>query len=286
MNANTAGEALTVEQFDRSRRLASKLAGIELFQRHREFIGLRLRRLGFDEVARVDALLDAVEDDDAQAKQQFISLVATRFPGFFRHPWHFDIAAEHALWAAHRRGAARLWSAAAATGEEPYSLAMALIEVFGNQTPPATILATDISEAALAVANAGEYSDEALGAVEPGRRNRFFTESTVTGRWKVASSARQLVEFGSLNLADAVWPVAGLFDVIFCRNVVMYLARSCRDSALERLASLLSPDGVVILDPTEHIGSAGHLFTCGTGGVYSLRRNSAPTAGVAGGRRL
>ena len=172
---------LTNEQFDRTRKLALRLAGIELCDRHRELLSRRSRRLGIRDAAGIEALLGAAEKGDTQANRQLIGLVTTNFTGFFRHPRHFDAAAEHALRAVQRRGRARLWSAAAATGEEPYSIAMALIEVFRREDPPATILATDIDADALAVAKRGEYGDRALKALEPERRKRFFGEA-VAGR--------------------------------------------------------------------------------------------------------
>ena len=153
---------LTDAQFDRSRRLALRLAGIELCDRHRELLERRSRRLGVRDSAGLDSLLGAVEEGETTARQRFVCLLTTKFTGFFRHPRHFEIAAEHALRAADRRGRARLWSAAAATGEEPYSLAMALIEVFRRDDPPANILATDIDVEALAVAQQGEYGEPAL----------------------------------------------------------------------------------------------------------------------------
>ena len=137
---------LTIELFDRTRELALRLAGIELFERHRDVLDRRSRRLGIHDGPAFDALLQATEAGGAAATRQFVGLLTTNFSGFFRHPRHFELAAEHALWAVHRRGAARLWSAAAATGEEPCSLAMALIEVFQRNDPPVTILATDIDE--------------------------------------------------------------------------------------------------------------------------------------------
>src|SRR5262245_2941684 len=109
--------ALTDEQFERARRLALGLAGIELLDRHRALLQRRCVRLAAPPA--FDAWLDAAEDGDADAGQRLIELFTTTFTGFFRHPWHFHLAAEHALWTVHRRGPARLWSAAAATGEEP-----------------------------------------------------------------------------------------------------------------------------------------------------------------------
>jgi len=226
--------------------------------------------------ASLDALLSAAEDGDPAAGRQVVSLVTTKFTGFFRHPWHFEVAAGHALGAARRRGRARLWSAAAATGEEPYSLAMALIEVFGHDEPPATILATDINEEALAVARQGKYGESALGELPEGQRSRFFSESTGTTRWHLAPAVRCLVEFRALNLVDAVWPIEESFDVIFCRNVLMYLEACHRYAVLERMASLLAPDGLLMIDPAEHLGKAGHLFTPGADAVYQRRGASYP----------
>ncbi len=216
-------------------------------------------------------LLDDAESGDAAARRRLIGLVTTHFTGFFRHPWHFHLAAEHALWAAHRRGRARLWSAGAATGEEPYSLAMALFEVFRRDDPPATILATDIDADALEAARRGEYGEPSLGALEPERRARFFLESAEPGRWRIAEAPRRLVEFRESNLAETVAPTGGLLDVVLCRNVLMYLEDSRRQAVLERLASLLEPGGLLILDPTEHLGVAARRFGPGERGVYVLR---------------
>jgi chemotaxis protein methyltransferase CheR len=272
---------LTDAQFDRSRRLALRLAGIELCDRHRELLERRGRRLGVRDSARLDSLLGAAEEGEPAARQQLLSLLTTKFTGFFRHPRHFEIAAEHALLAADRRGRARLWSAAAATGEEPYSLAMALIEEFRRDDPPANILATDVDVEALGVAQQGEYGELALGALDEGRRERFLRMTSVAGRWSMAPAVRRLVEFRELNLASVAWAVEGPLDVILCRNVLMYLETCRRYAVVEQIATLLAPDGLLILDPTEHLGKAGHWFTPGPNGVYSGRHSTFPQNGVA-----
>lgn len=258
---------LTDEQLDRARCLAVRLAGIELGDRHRELLQRRGARHGVPDGAAMDALLGAAESGDDEARRRFIGLITTAFTGFFRHPRHFELAAEHALGAAHRRGVARLWSAAAATGEEPYSLAMSLIEIFGRDDPPVTILATDINEAALSAARRGEYA----GPVPAAQRTRFFSPATDGRRWRISQAVRDLVEFRPLNLTDAAWPVAGPFDVVFCRNVLMYLEAGRRGPVLERITSVLAPDGMLLLDPAEHLGNAAPRFTGGAEGVYRLR---------------
>ena len=263
------GAMLNHEQFERVQRLALELAGIELLERHRDVIDRRSRRVGMDASGEFTRLLDAVERGDSCAIRRLTGLLTTNFTSFFRHPHHLDLAAEHALWIVHRCGAARLWSAAAATGEEPYSLAMSLTEVFGRDDPAVTILATDIDEDALAVARCGEYGEPALSALPAGRQACYFTRVADTGRWRIAQAVRDLVEFRALNLTDVSWPFSGPFDVVFCRNVLLYLEAGHRYSVLERIASLLAPDGLLMLDPTEHLGTAGHLFVTRSNGVYS-----------------
>ncbi|HZO27991.1 MAG TPA: protein-glutamate O-methyltransferase CheR [Chloroflexota bacterium] len=269
------------EQFERIQRLALQLAGIELFERHREVVDRKCRRLGIQEASGLDALLDAADEGDANARRRLIGLLTTNFTGFFRHPHQLDLAAEHALWAVHRRGTARLWSAAAATGEEPYSLAMATIDVFRRDDPAVTILATDIDDDALAVARRGEYGEPALSTLAAEHRTRFFNRAAESGRWRIAQAARDLVEFRALNLTGVEWHLAGPFDVVFCRNVLLYLEAGHRYSVLERIASLLAPDGILLLDPAEHLGRAGHLFVTRTNGLYSRR----PPSHTRGGPR-
>ena len=277
---------LTIEQFNRTRRLALRLAGIELHERHRELLSRRCRRTRIESAALFDAMLDAAEERDPGAGRRLVNLVTTNFTGFFRHPWHFDIAAEHALWAVHRRRKVRMWCAAAATGEEPYSLAMALMEVFRRDDPPATIEATDIDDEALGCARRGEYGEHALRTLDGERRARFFAESDARGRWGVGAPVRRLVEFRTLNLVDAIWPVKGQFDVIFCRNVLMYLEAGFRRAVFERLASLLAADGLLILDPAENPDAATRWFRQRAEGLYQFRKtmpfDRAGTARMAG----
>jgi chemotaxis protein methyltransferase CheR len=261
---------LSDEQFHRTRRLAARLAGIELVERHRELVARRSRRLGLRDSAGLDALLGAAEAGQTDATRQMLRLLTTKFTGFFRHPRHFELAVAHALDAAARQGRARLWSAAAATGEEAWSLAVTLFEAAGRDDPPASVLATDIDVEALAVARRGEYGASAMQAVSVARRARFFVESA-PDRWSVAPAVRRLVEFRPANLAAITWPVNGPFEVIFCRNVLMYLEACHRLAVLERMASLLAPGGLLLLDPAEHPGRAGRLFASRGNGVYLLR---------------
>ncbi|RIK64229.1 MAG: chemotaxis protein CheR [Planctomycetota bacterium] len=273
---------LTDPQFDRTRRLASLLAGIELVERHRELLSRRSRRLGIRDAAGLDTLLGAAEAGDAQARRTFLSLLTTKFTEFFRHPAHFAIAAAHARGVVARAGRARLWSAAAATGEEPYSLAIAIVEAFGNCEPPVEVVATDIDREALAVAERGEYAEAAVRAPGPERRARYFEACGEPGRCRITDTIRRLVTIRPLNLIDAEWPVEGPFDVIFCRNVLMYLEAGRRAEAVRRMASLLAPDGLFMLDPVEDPGATGALFAASAPGVFSRRPAARLRLGCSG----
>ncbi|HKQ47929.1 MAG TPA: protein-glutamate O-methyltransferase CheR [Phycisphaerae bacterium] len=257
------------------------LAGIELFERHRDLLLRRSSRIGIVDPIELDSLLQRVEKGDPDAQQKFFCLLTTKFTGFFRHPRHFAMAAQHAMEAVRRNGRARLWSAGAATGEEPYSLAIAVIEVFQRDDLPINILATDVDVEALEIGRRGEYSETALRGLEPSRRQRFLGEDRNARRFVVADALRQLVDFRALNLADEKWPIDGPLDVIFCRNVLMYLETGLRHTVVERMASLLAPGGLLMLDPTEHLGKAGHLFESRGDGVYSLRGSSPTPRGGA-----
>ena len=215
MNRHRIPHMLSNQQFRRTQCLASRLAGIELVERHQELLAHRGRRRGIRDSGAWDSLLGAAEQGETAAVQQLLCLLTTKFTGFFRHSHHFGRAAEHALRAAQQRGEARLWSAAAATGEEPYSLAMALIEAFGTDRPPVTILATDVDVEALAVAERGEYATMSIQALALEGQEGFFTGAEGRASVRLKESVRRLVEFRPLNLAAVTWTVSGPFEVIF-----------------------------------------------------------------------
>ncbi|MCL4181257.1 MAG: chemotaxis protein CheR [Verrucomicrobia bacterium] len=263
---------LSIEEFDRTRNLVLALTGIVLLDRHRELLDRRCRRLGIHAPADLLALLDAAEAGNPVAEGRLIALVTTNFTGFFRHPRHFEIAAQQLHASAGRHGRARAWCAAAATGEEAYSLAMTLIERGEGEASAVSILASDIDQEALAVAERGEYGAAALEGLDGGRRERFMVEGEEASRLRVTAGPRQLVEFRMVNLVGGCWPVDGPFEVVFCRNVLMYLEAGLREGVLEGMAGLLVPEGLLMLDPVEHVGRAGAWFAAEGQGVYRRRR--------------
>jgi chemotaxis protein methyltransferase CheR len=264
---------LSAAQFDRIRSLALRLAGIEMTERHQGWLERRGPGVGRGSVWDWDALLDAAERGDPVGRGCFIERVTTRYTRFFRNPDQLSAAAVHAEHAVRRRGSARLWSAGTSTGEEAYSLAWVTRDADRDGDGGVVVLATDIDEGALAFASAGRYSTAALEDVEPAVRAGLFESTERADFMQVAPEVKRRVEFRRLNLADLVWPVIGLFDVIFCRNVLMYFDPSYRYAVLERLASHLAPEALLVLDPAEHLGRAAPHFQPQGRGLW--RRRSA-----------
>jgi chemotaxis protein methyltransferase CheR len=263
---------LTDQHFDQVRDLALQLAGIELRDRHRDLFCTRIRRIGICETTQIDAMLRRVKDREPEATNSFIGLVTTKHTSFFRHPFHFEEATRHAIWVVEKRRRALIWCAGAATGEEPFSLAMRLLEAFKPQPVPVSIIATDVDPAAVGFARGGQYGDLALRSLTAERRERFFQQTSQGRGGLITSSVRDLVEFQVLNLIWHPWPLTGPVDLIFCRNVLMYLEANYRLTVLRSFASLLAPDGLLVLDPAEHLGPGGNLFTLCCDGVYASRR--------------
>ncbi|MGE0385475.1 MAG: protein-glutamate O-methyltransferase CheR [Gammaproteobacteria bacterium] len=248
----------TSAQFDTLRRLVREHTGITLNDTKREMVygrlSRRLRRLNLTSFAQYLALL---ESGDGSEMRDFINAVTTNLTAFFREPHHFEFLADTVLpELVARRGPARrlrIWSAGCSTGEEPYSIAMTLREAAARLTGWDTrILATDIDTNVLATAAAGVYPLERTASIPESRRRRWFKlgEGDLQGRAAVVDEARDLVRFRHLNLMGE-WPFKGRFDVIFCRNVVIYFDKDTQRRLFDRYADALTDDGFLFVGHSE-----------------------------------
>ena len=219
-------------------------------------------------------------------REQLDSLAAHLTVGetyFFRDPAVFEALASRVIPALvqERRGRAkrlRIWSAGCCTGEEPYSIAIALRRAIPDLDDwQVTILASDVNPRFLRKATEGIYGQWSFRGVPDAMRDAWF-HRTREGRFEVLPVIRKMVTFECLNLVEDTYPSltnnTNALDLIFCRNVLMYLNAEHRYAVLERMASVLAPDGMLILDPTEHLGKAAHLFGPGKNGVYRSRSAS------------
>ena len=251
--------------FERARRLIHQRAGIALGEGKTEMVYSRLvkrlRALGMGAFREYLAQLESVDHPEWE---HFVNALTTNQTDFFREAHHFALLADHVR--STRDRPVRVWSAASATGEEPYSIAITLCEAFESLMPPAKIVATDLDTRVLAQAREGIYPLEKVSSLDPERLRRFFLKGRGTreGSARVRDAVRELVEFRTLNLRDDRWNVDGVFDAIFCRNVLIYFDKPTQRAVLERLAERLAPDGIYFAGHSESLLNAADLFEpCG-----------------------
>jgi chemotaxis protein methyltransferase CheR len=247
--------------FERVRRLIRSRVGIALNDSKQNMVYNRLvKRLRALRLPGFGAYLALLEDELHPEWQQFVNALTTNLSHFFREAYHFPILIEHLKGLG--RTPVRIWSAAASTGEEPYSIAMALCEAYGSFQPPASILATDIDTAVLEGAQRGVYTLEKIEQVSADRLKRFFLRGTGSkqGYARVRRELVKMIEFRSLNLSDARWDVGGPFDAVFCRNVMIYFDKPTQYAVLQRIARVLAPDGLLFAGHSESFLHAADLF--------------------------
>ncbi len=258
--------------FEQVRRMIYERAGIALSPAKREMVYSRLsRRLRERGLENFQDYLSLLEGNDVEEWEAFTNSLTTNLTAFFREPHHFPLLTEHMRRQCKGRSGS-LWCSAASTGEEPYSMAMTMVELFNSWTPPVRILATDLDTGVLATAEAGVYADERVEKMSPERLKRFFLRGSGAnaGRVRVRPELRNLVTFKPLNLLDAAWPMRGPFDAIFCRNVMIYFDKPTQLKVLEKFVPLMRPEGVLFAGHSESFHNATHLFRLRGKTVYEL----------------
>jgi chemotaxis protein methyltransferase CheR len=210
----------------------------------------RVRALGFASFAEYRSIL---ADADSPEWERIVGLLTTNHSRFFREIHHFKLLQRHIeerLADGARR--IRLWSAACASGQEPYSMAMILARLLDGRTGvDARVLATDVDREVLAAAEAGCFGLEDVGHLPRFARGYMRPEPDAAGRLAVSPEIRGFVRFRYHNLVGDSWPMRGPFDVIFCRNMLIYLSAEDQARVVRRLADLLRPGGILCLGHSE-----------------------------------
>lgn len=194
--------------------------------------------------------------------------LSTPYTYFMREPEAFAYLAAEVLAPLRNEVEVRLWSAAAATGDEAYSMAMVARETYGADGPLVRILATDFSEEQVAVGERGEVATGHLHELDPARRARWFLPSAVPDRMSVVPELRALCTFRRLNLATAPWPFSQQFHAILLRNVLYYFDDVTMASVLRAAVDHLVPGGALITSVTEPIESVPDGLTRIASGIY------------------
>jgi chemotaxis protein methyltransferase CheR len=244
----------TKSDFERVRALIYKRAGISLADSKQEMvysrIARRLRATGIVSFATYLDELEAGRMGDSEW-QSFTNALTTNLTSFFREAHHFPLLAEHLK---RLQGPITIWCSASSTGEEPYSIAMTVCEAFNTLTPPVQIIATDIDTNVLATGANGVYGIERLDKMSAERSKRFFLrgKGEQEGMVRVRPELRQLVTFKQLNLLADGWPLTGQFDVIFCRNVMIYFDKATQRKILARFVPLMKPHALLFAGHSEN----------------------------------
>lgn len=254
----------TQSDFTRVRNLIYGYAGISLSPIKKEMVYSRLvrrlRALGHSSFEQYLAYLES-NDEEIEA---FVNALTTNLTAFFREPHHFDILSQQ-MQQAHARPF-RIWCAAASTGEEAYSLAMAACETFDSMTPPVQVIASDIDTHVLRTASEGIYPLDRVEKMDPLRLKRFFLRGSGAraGLVRVRPELQALLQFERINLLDSQWPMQTAFDAIFCRNVMIYFDKDTQLRVLQRFKPYLQPHGLFYAGHSESFLHAAELFrSCG-----------------------
>jgi chemotaxis protein methyltransferase CheR len=247
------------QDFQRIRRMVYQQMGIALSEAKRQLVYGRLsRRLRALQLTSFETYLQRVESGDAAEMEHFRNAITTNLTSFFRENHHFEFLAKQLLpqleIANRDTRRIRIWSAGCSTGEEPYSIAMVLHEQAGHlvRNWDVRILATDIDTNVLEHARQGLYTSERLEKLDSTRLLRWFERAALPEQYRVRDEIRQSVVFRQLNLMSD-WPMKGPFDVIFCRNVVIYFDRETQRQLISRMENLQRPGDFLVLGHSESL---------------------------------
>jgi chemotaxis protein methyltransferase CheR len=253
---------LKASEFSKISQLAYETFGLDLPPGKENLVSVRLgkhiRTAGFRSFD--DYYQHVVQDSTGESLIQIIDALTTNHTSFFREPAHFDFLRNTLLPAWKNRGAINIWSAACSSGEEPYTIAMCLLDEFGPAAPgKARILATDISTRVLARAEQAIYPAEHFSAL-PGldlRKYWLRGEGEWAGSYRAKRTLRELVEFRRLNLLEPASTI-GRFALIFCRNVMIYFDKPTQRQVVRNLIACLEPDGYLLTGHAESLTGIDH----------------------------
>ena len=241
--------AFSAADFEKVRQLIHQRAGISLHAGKQAMVysrlSRRLRECGQRSFAAYLQWLQSASGAEGEAEwQEFVNCLTTNLTSFFREEHHFHALVDD-LRARAGKGPLRIWCSAASTGEEPYSIAMTVQETLGTAAS-VRILASDIDTKVLATARQGVYGADARG-LSPERLRRHFLRGRGAndGSIRVRPELAKLLEFRPFNLMNRSWSLGEPFDVIFCRNVMIYFDNPTQRQVLERMHGVLRPGGLL-----------------------------------------
>lgn len=263
-------------EYEEFKYFLDKSCGIMLGKDKQYLIISRLTKLLQNEnIASVSALLIAIEKNSPHyLRDSVIDAMTTNETSWFRDNSPFEALVQDVfpLWDRDRKGQCKIWSAACSSGQEPYTISIALSEYLAladtGNLAPTSIMATDISASMLAQAKLAEYDESVLGrGLSFTRKQQFFNSKN--DRWVVADEIKRRVSFKEQNLLSS-YDTLGRFDIIFCRNVLIYFSAERKADILNRMAGVLNPGGFLFLGASETVAGYSEKFDMlrSASGVY------------------
>lgn len=268
----------SMQEYDEFCAFLQGSCGIELGHNKQYLVATRMRRImASSQLSRLSQLTELIKKpDQRQLRQSVIDAMTTNETFWFRDNYPFEYLGGKILPRLHAEkltGSIKIWSAACSYGQEPYSLSMVVEEY--NKKPAARsvsvdITATDLSSAALEAARSGLYDRMSIArGLSVERKNQFF-EPVDAENWRVKTNVKSRVQFRPLNLQDPFY-LLGKFDVIFCRNVLIYFSQDLKAEILRKLHGQLNRGGFLFLGSSEALTGVAELFEmidCAPGLAY------------------
>lgn len=249
--------------FHRFRDLIYRESGIVLTDQKKSLLASRIQKRlnALGAINETDYLKYLERDNSGVELVQLLDAVSTNVTYFYREETHFsqfrEIIEERV-----REGAQKIqiWCAAASSGEEPYTIAFEALEAIGRGTQQVRILGTDICVPVLERAIGGAYPEGAVAKIPSHIRAKYMQRLGKDGDWQVIEPVRQMLLFKRLNLVEQPYPLKGPFDVIFCRNVMIYFDNPTRQTIVKEFTRLLRPGGYLFLSHSENLLGVDHAL--------------------------
>ncbi|AQT59436.1 chemotaxis protein [Cellvibrio mixtus] len=264
------GDNLNQADFDQFRQFLEEACGISLGDNKQYLVTNRIRRiLEENNIASFGELVKSLKQGfNRKLKDQVIDSMTTNETFWFRDNYPYDHLKNvllPQLMAGNNRmfGPVRIWSAACSSGQEPYSISMMVEEYkrqnMGNLARPVQVVATDLSSTVLDQARSGEYDKlSVMRGLSSERLERYFDNPTPV-LWKVKPFVKERIDFRSLNLMDS-YAALGKFDIVFCRNVLIYFNADLKRQILQKIHASLKPQGILFLGSSEGLAGVADLF--------------------------
>ncbi len=259
----------TNADFDRVQAMIYRKAGISLHDGKHAMVYSRLsRRLRETGYQSFRDYLSWLESTDGEEWQEFVNALTTNLTAFFREPHHFEIFA-NLLKSKSAATPWRVWCSAASTGEEPYSIVMTAMESLGGLVN-FSLFASDIDSKVLATAARGVYRADNLKGIDAARLHRYFLrgKGNNDGFARIKSDLLTPITYLIVNLINNDWPFKEPFDVVFCRNVMIYFDAETQRSVLERIHRVMKPGGLLFVGHAENFTDSRDLFVLKGKTVY------------------